>query len=77
MRSQITPARRAPESGDSAMLRQEKWFNLIGKKLRDESKNVAQEPLPRRWVDLIRYLDEQERQRECERALARPRDRKH
>jgi len=55
----------------------EKWYSLIGKKLRDENKDVAQEPLPRRWVDLIRYLDEQERQRERERALARPRDPKH
>jgi hypothetical protein len=59
------------------MLVHEKWYSLIGKKVRDENKDVAQEPLPRRWVDLIRYLDEQERQRERERALARPRDRKH
>jgi hypothetical protein len=57
------------------MLLQEKWYSLIGKKLRDENKDVAEEPLPRRWVDLIRYLDGQERQRERERALARPRDR--
>jgi hypothetical protein len=36
---------------------------VIGKRLRDESES-AQGPMPRRWVDLIRHLDEQERRRE-------------
>jgi hypothetical protein len=38
------------------MLLDEKWYSQIGKKLRDERKDVAEEPLPQRWVDLIRYL---------------------
>ena len=38
-------------------------LRLIGKRLRDKGENVTQEPLPERWVDLIRYLDEQERKR--------------
>ena len=33
----------------------------IGKRLRHQSNDITQEPLPRRWVDLIRYLNEQER----------------
>jgi len=33
----------------------------IGKRLRRQSNDITQEPLPRRWVDLIRYLNEQEK----------------
>jgi hypothetical protein len=33
----------------------------IGKRLRHQSSEITQEPLPRRWIDLIRYLNEQER----------------
>jgi hypothetical protein len=55
----------------------EKWYSLIGKKLRDESKSVTAEPLPRRWIDLIRYLDEQEHRRERERAQDRPQNSNH
>ena len=36
-------------------------LGLIAKALRKESQNVAREPLPKRWIDLIHYLDEQER----------------
>ena len=39
----------------------DKWFSLIGRKLRGDSDVDTREPMPRRWVDLIRYLDEQER----------------
>ena len=35
-------------------------LDLIAKRLR-EGDNVTQEALPARWVDLILYLDEQER----------------
>jgi hypothetical protein len=35
-------------------------FDLIVKRLNDEGESVAHEVLPRRWVELIRYLDEQE-----------------
>ena len=38
-------------------------LSLIAKTLRDESEAIAQEPLPERWVDLILYLDAQERRR--------------
>jgi hypothetical protein len=39
----------------------------IGIPLRQERDNIAREPLPERWVDLINYLDAQEQ------AEARPR----
>jgi hypothetical protein len=37
-------------------------LRLIAKRLREDSATVTHEPLPKRWVDLIRYLNEQERQ---------------
>ena len=43
------------------VMRPESSLGLIAKRLRDDSEHVPHEPLPRRWVDLIRYLDEQER----------------
>jgi len=36
-------------------------LELIAKRLRTASEDVAREPLPERWVDLIKYLDERER----------------
>lgn len=36
-------------------------LELIAKRLRTASEDVAREPLPERWVDLIKFLDEQER----------------
>ena len=36
-------------------------LDLIAKRLRDDGANVTREALPARWVDLILYLDEQER----------------
>lgn len=36
-------------------------LGLVAKKLRDRSVSVTQEVLPARWVDLIHYLDRQER----------------
>ena len=33
----------------------------IGKRLRRHSSDITNEPLPRRWVELIHYLNEQER----------------
>jgi hypothetical protein len=38
-------------------------FNLIGKKLRAELEDAKAQPLPERWIDLIRRLAEQERQK--------------
>ena len=58
-------------------------LDLIVKRLRDDGDNVTREALPARWVDLILYLDEQERKicapsqhavpelEEAERAVAR------
>jgi hypothetical protein len=36
-------------------------LELIARRLRVDCDDVAREPLPERWVDLIKYLDEQER----------------
>jgi protein-tyrosine-phosphatase len=38
----------------------DRTFGLIAKRLREDSEQVTQEPMPTRWVDLILYLDEQE-----------------
>jgi hypothetical protein len=37
----------------------------IGKAFQVRTKDIAHERLPERWVDLIQYLDEQEREREA------------
>jgi len=36
-------------------------LGLVVKRLREDSEQVTQDPLPTRWVDLILHLDEQER----------------
>jgi hypothetical protein len=60
------------------MLLHEKLYNLIGKKFREESKDLATEPLPERWVELILHLDEEERKREDrDQGQTPPQDRKH
>ena len=38
----------------------------LGKALRLYDDDITHEPLPRRWVDLIHHLDEQERNRSGE-----------
>lgn len=35
-------------------------LEAIDKRLRGQGEDIAREPLPRRWVDLLLYLDEQE-----------------
>ena len=35
----------------------------IGKVLRQECKDIPDEPLPERWIDLINYLNAQEEER--------------
>ena len=41
-------------------------FERIGKMLHDQLADIAREPLPERWTDLINYLNDQERrQREA------------
>jgi hypothetical protein len=36
-------------------------FDRIGKMLHEQFDDVAREPLPERWVDLINYLNDKER----------------
>jgi hypothetical protein len=38
-----------------------KTLVAMGKNLRNRGEDITHQPLPRRWVDLIHYLDEQER----------------
>jgi hypothetical protein len=38
-------------------------LGLVAKRLREEGQTIKQEALPERWVDLILFLDERERQR--------------
>ena len=42
---------------------QETIIERLGKTLHGRLDDITHEPLPRRWVDLIRHLDEQERNR--------------
>ena len=49
-------------------------LDMIAKGLRGEAEDFAREPLPERWVDLIRYLDEKEK-RGAKSALAERRTR--
>ena len=45
------------------MLRSEaSLLDVIGKALHADLEDTKRQPLPKRWVDLIRHLDEQERQ---------------
>jgi hypothetical protein len=39
-------------------------FRRLGKLLHDQDDDITHEPLPTRWVDLIHFLDEQERKRD-------------
>jgi hypothetical protein len=49
----------------------------IGKRLRHQSNDITHEPLPRRWVDLIHYLNEEERkQSEARQPETEPRRRR-
>jgi hypothetical protein len=40
------------------------FLGLIGKVLQSRDSDIVHEELPKRWVDLIHHLDEQERKRE-------------
>jgi hypothetical protein len=39
----------------------EYWFGRIGKAWRARNEPITHEALPRRWIELLHYLDEQER----------------
>jgi len=45
------------------MLVRETILQRLGRTLRGHDEHITHEPLPRRWVDLIHLLDEQERKR--------------
>ena len=69
MRGRTSP----PEVRGCAMQQwqgQETLLRRLGKTFHLYGDDIAHEPLPRRWVDLIRYLDEQER-KSSERSAAR------
>jgi hypothetical protein len=42
---------------------QDTILQRLGKALHGHGDDITHEPLPRRWVDLIHHLDEQERRR--------------
>lgn len=44
-------------------LRQETVLVQLGKKLHVELDDLTQQPLPRRWIELIQHLNAQERMR--------------
>ena len=46
-------------------------LGLIGKALRAEFEDTERQPLPKRWIDLIRHLGEQERQQPAASATER------
>ena len=51
------------------------WARL-GKAMQSQAVDATHEPLPRRWVDLIHHLDEQERRRsQCRQPEAESRER--
>jgi hypothetical protein len=54
---------------------QETILERIGKTLRGHDEDITHEPLPRRWVDLIHFLDEQERKRSQRQPEVEPRRR--
>jgi len=52
---------------------QESVLGRLGKALHIRMDDITDEALPRRWVELIHYLDEQERERtECHAPEAEP-----
>jgi hypothetical protein len=67
----IASARCAQGIG-SAMRFQETTLGRLGKLLHLQMEDITEEPLPRRWVELILYLEEEERTRQPEPEPERP-----
>lgn len=61
---------------DCAMRFQETILERIGKTLRGHDEDITHEALPQRWVELIQYLNEQERTR-VQQAESQGRERPH
>ena len=55
-----------------AMRFQEMILGRLGKALHTHWDEIAHEPLPRRWVDLILFLEEQDRKRSASQPEAEP-----
>jgi hypothetical protein len=54
---------------------QESIWTRLGKAMQGQAADATHEPLPRRWVDLIHHLDEQERRRSgCRQPAAEQRE---
>ena len=51
---------------------QETILERLGKALRGHDEGITHEALPRRWVDLIHFLDEQERKQSDRQRGAEP-----
>ena len=57
---------------------QETILQRLGKALHVQMDDITHEPLPHRWVELIHYLNEQEKMREdVDRAEPKGRERAH
>src|SRR3954447_11585080 len=50
-----------PMAGMQKEIVYDKSLGVVAKMLREEAENVTSAPLPKRWVELILHLDEQER----------------
>jgi len=50
----------------ATMRKKDETIVEIGKGLRREADDLTREPLPRRWIDLIRHLNEKERKQKEE-----------
>ena len=61
-----------PGRTDCAMRPQETILQRLGKTLHVQTDDITREPVPRRWVELIQHLNEQERKR-SERSEPEPR----
>ena len=63
----------AYQRGAAMLFKKDETIAKIGSGLRQQCENTTQEPLPRRWVDLIRHLDQHERKQ----SQAEPRQQQH
>lgn len=53
-------------------IRQQVPLEQFGKFLRDKFDPITKKPLPKRWVELIHYLNKKERQERGEEARGKP-----
>ena len=65
----------APEERVFAMRFEETVLQRLGKALHVRLDDITHEPLPRRWIDLIHYLNEEERKRSDRQPESEPQQR--